>query len=684
MLGSSACQRDPSVSGEGPASGASAHYSAPTSEASKEIPRHPLARPDTASHETNAFYILQSELSPATLVHSETPHLTLFSGLTNYGLGAPSFVAWATRNGPRTFKPGEVLDVSVMAENWVLVWWAGAAGWTNWDCPWVVYLQHKPDSMSLDDDGLHLDFPKRAGDVVMMPLYGYEKLPTESRDFRAEHRLPALKVKIKTWEWPKVVPRDPLTRVRYWAAVMREFPIYCEETFSVDRARDTVTLRSRFKTRTISDDWRTRRIQLAPVSPALALVAKDGGFPVRFSERWFDLEMPTPFGPCFGIEGVSAYDVTFPVLRYVNEGVTKVPAVTNSNSSLQHGLRESFAKLLELELGTAPSGIRRSSALPLAMLWSYTHSNGDLELLTKYWPRLKPRIHSQERASWAGLSRAGFPGHTDEASACLAYARLAYLAGDMDAYHYGCLAFARELTGLFIQQRGGDYFRKHQPWHDMKILDEQVFATQHLGDASGWLFEDPSLLGPPTGSSPVNRWLNFADPDLARFFRDYLRRDVMLELDALQRQSTNAVTGSPIDVSQLRSILLNEGLKTNPVTGLRPQEALAASKSDLNRSFERLFPSGAPSLFVTGVECEPPLDEKGMLVSVRYRAGQPRPGDTMPWPQLTWLAWRTPAGEPWSFGHIRPVRSGSPKETRSAPFGWNAQKVVCELNDSAR
>ena len=684
MLGLSACQRDPSASGEGPASGASAHYSAPTSEASKEILRHPLARPDPASHETNAFYILQSELSPATLVHSETPHLTLFSGLTNYGLGAPSFVAWATRNGPRTFRPGEVLDVSVIAENWVLVWWAGAAGWTNWDCPWVVYLQHKPDTLSLDDDGLHFDFPKRAGDVVMMPLYGYEKLPTESRDFRAEHRLPALKVNIKTWEWPKVVPRDPLTRVRYWAAVMREFPVYCEETFSVDRARDTVTLRSRFETRTISDDWRTRRIQLAPVSPALALVAKDGGFPVRFSGRWFDLEMPTPFGPCFGIEGVSEYDVTFPLLRYVNEGRATVPASTNLKSTGQLGREGSVAKLLQLELGTAPSGIRRARALPLEMLWSYTHSSGGLELLTNYWPRLKPRIHSQERASWAGFSRAGFPGHTDEASACLAYARLAYLAGDMDAYHYGCLAFARELTGLFLQQRGGEYFRKHQPWHDMKPLDEPLFATQHLGDAAGWRFEGPSGPPPLAGSSPANRWLNFADPDLAWFFRDYLRQDVMLELDALQRQSTNAAPSSPIDVSLLRSILLNEGSKTNPSSGLRPEETLAASKSDSARSIRRLLPSGAPSPFVTGVEREVPLDEKGMLVSIRYRAGQPRLGDAVSWPQLVWPAWQTPGGEPWSFGHIRPVRSGKAKAVRSASFGWNAQKVVCELDGSAR
>ena len=72
---------------------------------------------------SNSFHVINTELSPASLVHSPTKHLSLFSGLTNYGLGAPTFVAWATANGPRTFKRGEKLDVAVMAECWVLVWW---------------------------------------------------------------------------------------------------------------------------------------------------------------------------------------------------------------------------------------------------------------------------------------------------------------------------------------------------------------------------------------------------------------------------------------------------------------------------------------------------------------------------------------------------------------------------------
>src|SRR5207247_3627224 len=132
---------------------------------------------------------------------------------------------------------------------WVLVWWAAAQGWTYWDSPWAIYLQHKPASMKLDDDGLHLEFGQPAGDVVLLPLYGYEKLPQQGHEFLARHGLPARK--LRTWEWPKGLTRDPLMRLRYWAAATREFPIYCEDSFSVDRARDSVTIRSQFQWRSI-------------------------------------------------------------------------------------------------------------------------------------------------------------------------------------------------------------------------------------------------------------------------------------------------------------------------------------------------------------------------------------------------------------------------------------------------
>src|SRR5688572_3564301 len=162
-------QTGPAADRTPPNPSAPALYGPPTGTASNAVAR--LRDPAAAGTNWQAapFYLLQTELSPATLVHSSTKYLGLFAGLTNYGLSAPSHVAWPTMNGPRTFKRGESLGLTNMAQNWILVWWAGAEGWTNWDSPWVVFLQHRPDAMSLDEDGLHLEFPRAAGDVVMMP-----------------------------------------------------------------------------------------------------------------------------------------------------------------------------------------------------------------------------------------------------------------------------------------------------------------------------------------------------------------------------------------------------------------------------------------------------------------------------------------------------------------------------------
>jgi hypothetical protein len=154
---------------------------------------------------------------------------------------------------------------------------------------------------------------------VLMPLYGYEKAPLPGKDERAAHGLTKRKVALRTWDWAQGLTRDPLTRIRYWASVTRELPIRCEESFSVDRANDAVTLRSRFERHSIRDDWNTHSLKLAPISPTLALAAKAGAFPVRFSHPRFDLEMPTPYGPLAAMEGVDEFDATISVLQYVNE-----------------------------------------------------------------------------------------------------------------------------------------------------------------------------------------------------------------------------------------------------------------------------------------------------------------------------------------------------------------------------
>jgi hypothetical protein len=720
------CRRKDASSGEPtpPNPTALALYGPPTGVASKEIPRALSSRADDSEWQAASFYVLETELSPATLVHSSGKELSLFAGLTNYGLGAPTFLAWATMNGPRTFKRGENFAVTNMAENWVLVWWAGAEGWTNWDSPWVVYLQHQPEAIKLDADGLHLNFPRSAGDVVLLPLYGYDKPPQTGRDFHAEHGLPERKVKVKTWEWPRVVTRDPLTRIRYWASVTREFPVYCEDSFSVDRARDSVTIRSRFRWRSIDDDWRTRHIKLAPLSPPLGHAAKVGGLPVRFSGRWFDLEMPTPFGPYVGIEGVDEFDATLSVLQYVNETEAIDPPLTNAHPTVQLALDKlrSIAARTLRQANEIPGVVdaawyaravayhdeaTRSNALAalrkyvradavqvgpgeIESLWAIAHFTG--EPVKERWPLWKKRVGSAAQTRWAGFGSAGIASIGGEATYGAAFARLAYQAGDMDAYNYGCYLFAHQLTLAFLKHRGADYFRQHQPWHSMEFMDEEVFLTSLDTGLVGWRIDGPKYPSNPGERLFEGRWTRFNDWDLARFHREYLKAEVRRELNWLQhrwpaaRRWHNDPDGQ-LALVQLRSLLLNEtsaelGAVATPDQFSGPTAGQIASCLSVLRTshptrYERLIPPGDPSPFVPGFEREVSAPSTALIASIEYQAKPPNDrSDSTTWPQLSWPQWKTPTGDAWSFGHIRPVPGPGPRAARVVRLNWNTRVIV--------
>ncbi len=723
---------------------APALYGPSSGVASKEIARARPANADSADWQAAPFYLLQTELSPAVLVHSLSSHLSVFSGMTNYGLGAPKFMAWSTMNGPRTFKRDEKLDVTKMEECWVVVWWAGAEGWTNWDSPWVLYLQHKPDAMSLDDDGLHFEFPKAAGDVVMMPLYGYEKPPQKGRDFLAEHGLGGRKTKVKTWDWPEVLTRDPLTRIRYWAAATRELPVYCEESFSVDRANDSVTIRSKIHRRSIDDDWKTRRIKLAPLSPTLALAVKSGGLPVQFSKSWFDLDYATPYGPYFAAQGIDEFDATFPVLQYVNETEASDPPATNAHPAVQ----AAFARLQQIaskkfanpgrydvegdgvtnalsnvqgdawdakalphydsttranaltslrthfrgEVAGSLGGVGAESAGVLEALWAYAHFTGDWDLIKEQWPLIKRIFTVPGQSRWAGFGRSHRAELGTGAAHCLAFARLAYQAGDMDSYNYACYLFTRELVHLFVKQRGSDYFRQLQPWHSMEFMDDEVFPTRLAGDTLGWLLDGPKY---PVGAGErqfEKRWRQFADVDVARFYRDYLGEDVRREMNWLQhrwepkRRSHNEPPGLP-SLVQLRSLLLNEPAPqlatvatpdqfTGPPAG---QVASCLSVLRISRPprLERLIPPAEPSPFVAGIERELPRANPVLVVGIQA-GGLEKSGGNPQWPRLAWSGWTTPTGADWTFGHIRTSTNAFPSRSRSIPLSWNARVVLLD------
>ena len=724
-----------------------------------------IAEPFPAAAWTSApLAVLQTELSPATLIHSTSKYLSLFAGSTNVGLGAPSHVAWSKPEGPRSFKPGEKMEMAQMQEGWVLVWWEGAAGWTNfWDSPWVVFLQHRPKSARLDADGLHFVFPAEAGDVVLMPLYGYEKAPLPGKDERAAHRLTKRKVPLRTWDWAQGLTRDPLTRIRYWASVTRELPIRCEEIFSVDRANDTVTIRSRFERHSIRDDWNTPSLKLSPISPTLALAAKAGAFPVRFSRPQFDLEMPTPFGPLTAVEGVDEFDATLSVLQYLNETEAVSVPDTNAHPAVARALEKlreegrlffatpsrgadlcqalsgdawlaralpfydastrsnavvSFGRYFREEVLVTNRFVRRAMAgssgrgqwllkcpgtndpgrynpVLLEALWAYAHFSGDWNLVRERWPLVKGLFVSSAQTSWPGFGSAAPAAFGDQAAHASAFARLAWQAGDLAAYHEACEVFARELAQVCLKHRGADYFRQLQPWHSMEFMDDEVFVT-HLGAGpSGWQLDGPTHPAQARERQFDQRWARFKDADVARYLRENFPDDLQREMRWLQRrwspeQSIQNVPHALPSLVQLRSLLQNEpaaGLVTNiqpdqftgPSAG-KMASCLAVLRAASPLRYQRLLPPGPPTSFVACAERDAMGPMPSLVSSLTWggKTGGEAATNALSWPALIWPAWRTPTGAPWSFGQIRATRNASLQKARELPLNANTQVILFE------
>ena len=233
------------------------------------------AAPLTSSGiESNRFAILETELSPAILVHSKSKHLDLFADTP-----PPLHIAISTRTGPRPFRRGEKLKADELEECWLLLWGPDTP-------PSLVCLQHRPLALSLDTNGLHFSFPNGAGDVVLLPLHGSS-------------------TNVDTKKWPEFLTREPLMRIRYWASVLREFPFECQTTITASN-----TVHQRFRFHSIRDDWNTKPLQLAPIPPPLAAIADE-----ELRREIRELKMPTPFGPYMGFERVSKWTASFPSAR---------------------------------------------------------------------------------------------------------------------------------------------------------------------------------------------------------------------------------------------------------------------------------------------------------------------------------------------------------------------------------
>lgn len=243
--------------------------------------------------------VTTSELSPAVLVATTRPTISLFAGLGRWGLGAPAHAAWAARQGRTSISGSGALAPETWREAWTLLWFRGAPGWEAWDVPWLVVWQRRPARARLDEDGLHATAPGGLGTLALMPLYGMRKPDT------------------RNWVTSGGLPPEVARQCRFWASVLRRYPLACEETTRVDGARGDIIVRSRFRWLTIDDDWRTPPRKLAPLPPTLALALRGGRLPATVTGPVRDVGLATPYGPYAGVEGTDGYDARFRLLHYL-------------------------------------------------------------------------------------------------------------------------------------------------------------------------------------------------------------------------------------------------------------------------------------------------------------------------------------------------------------------------------
>ncbi|MCX7597855.1 MAG: hypothetical protein N2512_03160, partial [Armatimonadetes bacterium] len=210
-----------------------------------------------------------------------------------------------------------------MAASWLLCWSGEAEGPPDFEVPWLVVLQRRPQKVSLGEEGLVLDWPAAGGWVALMPLYGYLKLPRRPPGYLAEHGLPPIGP--QPWRWEHGLPRDVAQRCDWWARVVREYPLTVDESFSVNPRNDTITFRYRYTWLSTDDDWRTPHLKFGVLSPVLGLAYLGGTFPMTVKPAPVDAGIFTPFGPTVGAVGTDEVTVSMPVLKYVHE-MTVLPA----------------------------------------------------------------------------------------------------------------------------------------------------------------------------------------------------------------------------------------------------------------------------------------------------------------------------------------------------------------------
>ena len=243
----------------------------------------------TADGKPADWMIAVSRLAPGIQLTAGTRSIRL---AVNAGRDClPTRILIPCRDGAKLLTPEELAEFQWrnMAENWLLLLCDNGLP----AAPWLLTLQHRPESVTAAGDALRFSFPERAGTIGIANLYGVRPLPPDWS---------------KEWSAP---PPEVTGQCRRLNAVMTACPWSCTEFFAVDREAGTVRIENRFGYRAVKNDWNYGGAEYAPLPPALAMAASKG-YPARLPGNAEESGFDTIYGPWRAVPGSRA-EYTLPL-----------------------------------------------------------------------------------------------------------------------------------------------------------------------------------------------------------------------------------------------------------------------------------------------------------------------------------------------------------------------------------
>jgi hypothetical protein len=344
-------------------------------------------------------------------------------------------------------------------------------------------------------------------------------------------------------------------------------------------------------------------------------------------------------------------------------------------------------------------------------LWSYAHYASDIGTIKQRWDLVKRLDITPLESGWKGFGRNSIAEMGDEAAPPIYYARLAWMAGDIDTYYYQCYIATRELLHQFVKQNGAQYFRTLQPYHQyfqnarspgvIEVIPAQVFISNLYGGLHGWQVDGPTYPRQHGERQYQNRWVRFSRPvsrpllprpypgqRSSAEFEDWKARyadkpgawraaNGCMTIAIMPSSYATAVTDTRPAVQRLRRWPYRASRRT---TGGAATRFGRVRVSHFDHAAQSSSPM--PSGWCRGRPSGPVLGlERSIRVSGRCHpaAGELDRNRTLAWPVVGWTNWHRarqpvtlPGSQLFSFGAVTPRPGSAPRRTSGwTQLNWN-------------